>query len=201
VTSGERRGLGDRPINHGKHPWPANTHWREPRLAATLEIGMSERNNSDAQAQPAQGATRCIHRYGAFFQGWAQSFGAHKCIDDAIPGQRWLLAAGQLGLLLTDELRARFDETLLGQQPEAPQPDANPLSLPWLGVIDSQASPVMTHLEELADVLFNQGQSLHLYQTYHLIYPTGTRILTLSTQAPMGIIYRQLQPFQLSAQP
>ena len=38
---------------------------------------------------------------------------------------------------------------------------------------------------------------MHLYQTYHLIYPSGTRILTLSARAPLGILYRELPPLKL----
>jgi hypothetical protein len=35
---------------------------------------------------------------------------------------------------------------------------------------------------------------LHLYQTYHLVYPSGTRILTLGRRAPLPLVYRELAP-------
>jgi hypothetical protein len=38
---------------------------------------------------------------------------------------------------------------------------------------------------------------LHLSQTYHLIYPSGTRILTLSRKAPLPLVYREIAPLLL----
>lgn len=173
---------------------PAKQATQAPRTAA---INAAVAAEMSPQRTPA--SLRSVQRHGPFFQGWAQSFGAHQRIDDPIEGQRWLIAEGQLGLILTDSLRARLDPTVLGQHADAPPPGTDPLKLPWLGVIDSEAPQVTAHLAVLANALFEAGAALHLYQTYHLIYPAGTRILTLSTQAPMALIYRQLEPLRLSS--
>ena len=49
--------------------------------------------------------------------------------------------------------------------------------------------------------LLNQRTDLHLYETYHLVYPSGTRILTLSRRAPLGLIYRELAPALIRSAP
>jgi hypothetical protein len=38
---------------------------------------------------------------------------------------------------------------------------------------------------------------LHLYLTYHFLYRSGTRIVTLSRKQPLAIIYKQISPMQI----
>ena len=45
--------------------------------------------------------------------------------------------------------------------------------------------------------LLEGGGDLHLLQTYHLVYPSGTRILTLSRQSPLTLVYREIEPLTL----
>ncbi|MBP8197533.1 MAG: hypothetical protein KAX64_03140, partial [Chromatiaceae bacterium] len=48
----------------------------------------------------------------------------------------------------------------------------------------------------LMELVASEGD-LHLSQTYHLIYPSGTRILTLSPKAPLPLVYREIAPLLL----
>ena len=34
----------------------------------------------------------------------------------------------------------------------------------------------------------------HMFLTYHLIYPPGTRIITVSSKPPLGLLYREMEP-------
>jgi hypothetical protein len=36
-----------------------------------------------------------------------------------------------------------------------------------------------------------------MYLTYHLIYPPGTRIITLSRKAPLPLLYKEMAPLPL----
>jgi len=45
--------------------------------------------------------------------------------------------------------------------------------------------------------LLKGADDLHLLQTYHVIYPSGTRILTLSRQSPLTLVYREIEPLTL----
>ena len=65
-----------------------------------------------------------------------------------------------------------------------------------LPIASAQRRVVAFAAEILAD-----PRDLHLYQTYHLIYPSGTRILTLSRRAPLALIYRELTPLRLDIKP
>jgi hypothetical protein len=33
-----------------------------------------------------------------------------------------------------------------------------------------------------------------MFLTYHLIYPPGTRIITVSSKPPLGLLYREMEP-------
>lgn len=145
------------------------------------------------------GGHRIIHRYGPYFEGWAQAFGAHQRIDEPELGLRWLIGDDQLGIILTDPLRKRLKPGLLNQPEAEQQPIVRALSLPWLDSIDSSAAAIREHLTAWSQRIDAQSQSLHLFQTYHLIYPAGTRILTLSTRAPLTLIYRELGPLAMAS--
>jgi len=41
--------------------------------------------------------------------------------------------------------------------------------------------------------LLKDADDLHLLQTYHVIYPSGTRILTLSRQSPLTLVYCEIE--------
>jgi hypothetical protein len=144
------------------------------------------------------GRHRIIRRYGPYFEGWAQAFGAHQRVDEPELGLRWLIGDDQLGLILTDPLRKHLGPGLLNQPEAEQQPIMRALSIPWLDAIDSSASAIREHLALWSEQIDEKALSLHLYQTYHLIYPAGTRILTLSTRAPLPLIYRELTPLAMA---
>ena len=152
---------------------------------------------------------RLIRRHGAYFRGWAQAFGAHEPASDDKRGLRWLLGEEQLGLILTPALEQEWQAVLADDADDTPATDSKqaadtaPTTLELtdnalqLGSLKLPISSAQRRVVEFAaDLLADQGD-LHLYQTYHLIYPSGTRILTLSRRAPLALIYRELTPLRL----
>ena len=50
---------------------------------------------------------------------------------------------------------------------------------------------------EVMMTLMRGEGDLHLSQTYHLVYPSGTRILALSRSAPLPLVYREIAPLEI----
>ncbi|MCG6940911.1 MAG: hypothetical protein LJE69_06645 [Thiohalocapsa sp.] len=169
---------------------------------------------------------RLLRRHRAYFNGWAQAFGRHELLRDGEQGLRWLLGEGQLGLILDPTIRARLrggDEQGLGglladelrapaAQPAAPRPlrrlgvAITPLALVDVGSETLRFGRLTLRRCPAAVIdavrnLLDQGTDLHLYETYHLMYPSGTRILTLSHRSPMGLVYRELAPALIRSAP
>lgn len=159
---------------------------------------------------------RMLRRHGAYFRGWAQAFGAHDLANDDRRGLRWLLGEEQLGLILTPPIRRELlaltadadagDEINDGKRPEAGDGTAAEVALdqPLLGEhalkLGDVTLPIASTQPSVVDCaagLLADSRDLHLYQTYHLIYPSGTRILTLSRRAPLGLIYREIEPLRI----
>jgi hypothetical protein len=162
---------------------------------------------------------RPLRRHRAYFNGWAQAFGDHELLRDTRQGLRWLVGATQLGLILDPSVRTRLrgDEEqhlggLLADALRSPAASPAPVrQLRRLGQVATTPALVdvggetlrlgrltLRHcpdrlMDKLRALLGTQGD-LHLYETYHLMYAPGTRILTLSQRAPLGIIYRELSP-------
>jgi hypothetical protein len=68
-----------------------------------------------------------------------------------------------------------------------------------LGETDFRDAEVCGHpgYATLLDLLKN-AETVHLFLTYHLIYPPGTRIITVSGKAPQALIYRESAPLRVS---
>jgi len=156
--------------------------------------------------------THLIRRHSAYFRGWAQAFGAHELATDARRGLRWLLGDEQLGLILTPPIRASLQALTADAGPDGEEnpaasdgaaPDIAPDRLLLgdhaldLGDVTMPIASVQQGVADFAARLLQDRGDLHLYQTYHLIYPSGTRILTLSQRAPLGLIYREIEPLQV----
>ncbi|HYN78430.1 MAG TPA: hypothetical protein VES73_11625 [Lamprocystis sp. (in: g-proteobacteria)] len=142
-------------------------------------------------------ADHSIRRYTAFFRGWAQAFGEHQTVWDRPGGMRWLIADGQVGLILEPSFK-RLLFPLFLHRPGRAAPEAV-LSPDALVVGDTRiplAATAPAPLPQILDLLA-RATELHLYQTYHLVYPAGTRILTLSARPPLSILYRELLPLRL----
>ena len=107
----------------------------------------------------------------------------------------WLRADDQIGLVLADEVRRLFYRELLGDESPTLR-----LSETHVELGDSSYT-----LEEQRDIegmgelmaLLRRDEPTHLYLTYHLLYPQGTRILTFSKKSPLPIIYREMRPLRV----
>lgn len=146
----------------------------------------------DAKRAKTMTKDRLVRRYAAFFKGWAQAFGEHEKIADERHHMRWLLGDAQVGLILEPAIKRALYPHFLGHKPE----DVPPILLHRTAVeMGGARLELGDHpeppLPELFQLLSQDGE-LHLFQTYHLVYASGTRILTLSARAPMGILYREL---------
>ena len=135
---------------------------------------------------------RAVKRYAAYFRGWCQAFGEHEAEaadDDAIS---WLVAERQVGIILPRPVtRALYREALRGQR----APPLLTISSRYLQVGAFHypfRKPLETHIRDaLWDILLT-SHDLHLYLTYHFMYPSGTRIITLSRDKPLHIIYKEI---------
>jgi hypothetical protein len=140
---------------------------------------------------------RNIRRYTAFFRGWATAFGAHEKEADEERGLIWLFGDGQVGLILTPAVKRFLYPLFLGRsRDDAPlvRLDSellriNDVEIPF-GEKDKRAFDSMQEL-------MRASGDLHLYQTYHLVYPGGTRILTLSRRSPLPLVYREIAPLPI----
>ena len=140
---------------------------------------------------------RTIRRYSAYIEGWAQAFGSHKKGGDEKQSLRWLFGEEQIGLILTAKVKRALGARFLGD--DASHAPALELADGLLRIDatelrydDSDDLPI-----EAIMALLRAPEDLHLYQTYHLIYPSGTRIITLSRRAPLTILYREISPARL----
>ena len=140
---------------------------------------------------------RKIRRYAAYFHGWATAFGNHDKHFDKGRDLLWLLGEDQIGLILTPGVKAFLGPLFLKNR-EAGPPDVEL----GPGILRIAVATVRfegngrPELDALMSLLQSAGD-LHLLQTYHLVYPSGTRILTLSRQSPLMLIYREIEPLTL----
>ena len=143
-------------------------------------------------------AERKIRRYSAYFRGWATAFGAHDKDADAERGLVWLYGREQMGLILTPTVKRFLFPLFLGRpRDEAPAVRLGPGSLR----IDEVDIPFGARGQRALDTLLGLlrlAGDLHLYQTYHLVYPSGTRILTLSRRVPLALVYREIPPIAVA---
>lgn len=140
---------------------------------------------------------RKIRRYSTYFQGWATAFGNHHKHFDEKRDLLWLLGKDQIGLILPPSGEA-FLRTLFRGEPEesSPQVELGPGALRIVDLelrFGDEVQPVL----DVVMGLLKGGGDLHLLQTYHLVYPSGTRILTLTRQSPLPLVYREIEPLRL----
>jgi hypothetical protein len=136
-----------------------------------------------------------VSRYSAYFRGWCQAFGEHEAFFDEGSEINWLRADDQIGLVLTDEVRRLFYKQLLGDKS----------AILHLSKTHVQLATSSYLLKEQKDIegmgalmaLLRRDAPTHLYLTYHLLYPQGTRILTFSKKSPLLIIYKEMQPLKV----
>lgn len=143
---------------------------------------------------------RTVRRYAAYIEGWAQAFGSHEKAIDEQRDLRWLFGEEQVGLILTPEVKRFLSPQCLGDDTSR---------VPTLELSDGllRIDSMELHyeaslgrpVETMREMLLGPDE-LYLYQTYHLIYPSGTRIATLSRRAPLPILYKEIAPLRLQMQ-
>lgn len=139
-----------------------------------------------------------IRRYAAYFKGWAQAFGNHQGVYDEARELNWLFSEDrQVGLIMSRPVRRRLFQEILAERRAqvsltlGPEHIGVDRTLLPCGDAERQAARAIHDL-------LGSGEQLHLYLAYHLFYPSGTRILTLSPKSPLGIIYKEIQPLDVS---
>jgi len=141
--------------------------------------------------------TREIHRYAAYFKGWCQTFGEHETEFMGDESIGWLYGENQIGLILPLELNKQLYRKVLGKTHKTPELT---FSRDSIGIGDFHytfsESGDLAGLLKLIQLLDN-NRELHLYLTYHFIYPKGTRITTFSTEKPLPLIYKEIEPLQI----
>ena len=140
---------------------------------------------------------REVRRYRAFFPSWCQAFGDHV----PEPGGEgraveWLVGADCIGAIVVPENRLLLIRELLGSR--KPRVIVREGSM-RLGELEFRDAEVCGHpgYAALLDLLVS-AETVHLFLTYHLIYPPGTRIITVSSKAPLPLIYKETAPLRVS---
>lgn len=143
--------------------------------------------------------TRVIKRYNAYYKGWCLAFGEHTADYDDERDISWLFGEQRMGLILSTNLLKRAQHELLGHQsiPELLLSDQsvafNRFDFSLQDKIDLQ------NIQRFKEFLL-EGEEMHMFLCNHLIYPSKTRILTFSTQKPLIIMYKEMQPLKLTIQ-
>ena len=134
---------------------------------------------------------RTVKRYAAYFRGWCQTFGEHESFADHENDIFWLLAGHQAGFVLPPAYLKRLHRAvLLHKVPPA-------LTFRRFQVEVGEFSFSLTpRREELIRETIRQmladDAPLHVYLTSHFMYGTRARIVTLSTNKPISIIYKEI---------
>lgn len=170
---------------------------------ATCALGARARrpgNHRLEQLDPARSVIvleRTIRRYSAYFRGWCQAFGEHEESYDEAHDVNWLHARDQVGLILSERVRRLAYTELLGEKNVA-----TTLRLSETQVEIGESSYPLERQKDIAGMhaliaLLRRDEPSHLYLTYHLLYPQGTRIVTFSKKAPLPIIYKEMRPLRI----
>jgi hypothetical protein len=140
---------------------------------------------------------RTVRRYTAYFRGWCQAFGEHDIFAPQDEGISLLFGEEQMGFILPRELTRALYREVLGKQLSSPLLDINPERV-QVGKFH-QALPEMWKQQGLQvfSRLAQTENDLHLYLTYHFMYPSGTRIVTFSQRKPLTIIYKEIEPMSI----
>jgi hypothetical protein len=132
-----------------------------------------------------------VTRYAAYFRGWCQAFGEHDSVTDERTGISWLRSDNQVGLVLPEGLmRALNREVLL--RDITPVLTVDPGAI-HVGALEFPLGAVQdTFFLRDMHTLLESGRAPSLFLTSHFMYGTGTRIMTLSGNAPLALIYKPI---------
>ena len=139
---------------------------------------------------------KIVRRYSAFIPRWCQTFGDHQP-DPGGEGRavEWLIGEDSVGVILLPEIRHRLQQEILA--PKAVEIGFGPRSIRFNRHDYTEAS-ILRHAgyAALRELLLGEAE-VHMYLTSHLIYPPGTRIITLSRKAPLPLLYKEMAPLPL----
>jgi hypothetical protein len=132
-----------------------------------------------------------VTRYAAYFRGWCQAFGEHDSVTDERTGISWLRSGNQVGFVLPEELMHALNrEVLLRDITPVLTVDACAIHV---GALDFSLEAVKeTSFLQHMHRLLESGRAPSLFLTSHFMYGTGTRIITLSGNAPLALIYKPI---------
>ncbi len=139
---------------------------------------------------------RNLNRYTGYLSGWCQAFGGHDKEYNKQETINWLFGENQVGLILADEFRQEFYEELWSNQQTNLMLMMAHSSVQIGGVVLTIEEKYTLGMSRLLD-LIQSGEPIHLYLTYHLLYPPGTRIVTFSRKRPLGLIYKEVAPLKV----
>lgn len=142
---------------------------------------------------------REVRRYRPYFPRWCQAFGDHVP-DPAGEGRavEWLIGDDSVGAIVLPSVSDMLVRELLGAKKPRVRVRSDAMCL---GERDFRDPAVCGHpgYAALRELLLN-AETVHLFLTYHLIYPPGTRILTVSGKAPLPLIYKESAPLRVSVE-
>jgi len=134
---------------------------------------------------------RTVKRYAAYFRGWCQAFGEHESHSDHDKGIHWLLTERQAGFVMP-ETRYRQLYRVVLRTDRSPSLVIAKREL-ILGDFHFELTPGREDLIRAAiEHILDESKDLHVYLTSHLLYGTGARIMTLSRNKPLSIIYKEI---------
>ena len=132
-----------------------------------------------------------IRRCTAFIPRWCQAFGDYAP-DPGGEGRavEWLIGADSVGIIVLPDVRRLLAHELLSAQ--KPQLEVRERSV-RLNRHTYAEMNVLGHpgYAALRELLLGPDD-LHLFLTYHLIHPSGTRIITISRKPPLALLYKEM---------
>jgi hypothetical protein len=139
-----------------------------------------------------------IKRYNAYYQGWCLAFGEHEVNRAGGREVYWLVGEDRIGLALVPKLQRILNQALLRQHEKTPE----------LVLENEQIKVEGKLIYQLRDTLDREGMQvfkkflvrrdeLHLFLTSHFCYPPGTRIITIASEKPSILLYKEMRPLKV----
>ncbi|MCB1932779.1 MAG: hypothetical protein KDI45_09950 [Candidatus Accumulibacter sp.] len=139
---------------------------------------------------------KLIRRYSAYIPRWCQAFGDHAP-DPGGEGRavEWLVGSDSVGVVVLPEVRRLLTHELLGAHKPELELGARSVRLNERTYAETSilGHPGYAALREL----LRGSDDLYMFLTYHLIYPPGTRIITISRKPPLPLLYKEMAPLPI----
>ncbi len=140
---------------------------------------------------------REIKRHTAYFRGLSQAFGEHESLYEENRPVNWLLGERQVGLILGEHLKRPAFRSILSQPQERAAVTLTSSCLRIGNMRYAISERQDRRGREALIELLRGSATVHLYLTYHFMYPKGTRIITLSQKPPLRLIYKEMAPMRI----